>query len=983
VYFGAAKLGLSLAFQADQVTAVWPPTGIALAAVLLFGYRVWPGIALGAFVANATAGESVATAVGIAVGNTLETLSGVWLVHRFVAFRTSLDRLRDALAFVVLAGAVSTMISASIGVTSLCVGQVQPWSAYGSLWWLWWLGDASGAVLVTPFLLIWLPQWKSRLSLYSTIEAAALVATVIVVSLILFAGGVSAGLSRPLEFSIFPFMVWAALRFGQRGTTAVTVICSGIAIWGTVHGFGPFVSGSPNENLILLQTFMGVVAVTALLLSATVTERRRTEEALFQSQEKTQRQVLELETLFAERKRAERRRSARLAVTEILAQAATLKEAAPRLLQAVCDSLSWDTGAIWATDPKRQVLRCLEFWPAAWPTFTSFETASRNATFARGVGLPGRVWASGKPAWVSDVVQDLNFPRAAAAQRDGLHGAFCFPIEVGGEILGVIEFYSQQTQVPDPELLEMFITLGGQVGQFMDRKQAEANLQHRLAELDTLLEILPTGVWIGNSDCSEISGNPAAYEIMGLPQGINASMTTSKPEMPAGVRIFANGVEVRPQDAPMQQVARTGKALRNIEHELLFPDGTRKTVYASIAPLFGDDGKVRGVIGSYADFTDRKNAELAVQQANRRKDEFLATLAHELRNPLAPLANALEVLKLAADDREIQAQTLGMMQRQLGQMIRLIDELLDVSRITRNKLQLRKECLELREAIQSALETTRPLIENRGHELTVALPGEPVHVEADPVRLVQIFTNLLNNAAKFTPNGGHIWLTARTENGNVLVAVRDSGIGIAAEHLSGLFEMFSQVTPALERSQGGLGIGLSLVRGLIELHQGTVEARSEGPNQGSEFIVRLPVLPTQSRSPRQESGESKPTAAGPTFRLLVVDDNPDTAASLAMMLRLIGHDVRTAPDGPQAIEAAAAFQPNAILLDIGLPRMNGYEVARQIREQTWGKKLLLVAVTGWGQHEDRQRAFDAGFDYHLTKPVKLATLLDLLATSLI
>src|SRR5262249_51067541 len=264
-------------------------------------------------------------------------------------------------------------------------------------------------------------------------------------------------------------------------------------------------------------------------------------------------------------------------------------------------------------------------------------------------------------------------------------------------------------------LLSAAITERGRTEETL--RQSRANLQHKLAELNTLLEILPTGVWIGNSDCSRITGNPAAYEVMGLPAGINASVTTTKPEMPSGLRIFADGVEVRPEDAPMQQVARTGQALRNIEHELMFADGTRKTVYASIAPLFGDDGKVRGVIGSYADFTDRKQAELALREADRRKDEFLATLAHELRNPLAPIRNALRLLHLAGDEREIREQTRGMMDRQLGQMVRLIDDLLDVSRITRNKLRLRKERVELAAAIQSALEATRPVIKESAHEL--------------------------------------------------------------------------------------------------------------------------------------------------------------------------------------------------------------------------------------------------------------------------
>jgi CheY-like chemotaxis protein len=403
-------------------------------------------------------------------------------------------------------------------------------------------------------------------------------------------------------------------------------------------------------------------------------------------------------------------------------------------------------------------------------------------------------------------------------------------------------------------------------------------------------------------------------------------------------------------------------------------------VYASIVPLFGEDGKVRGVIGSYADFSDRKQAELALKEADRRKNEFLATLAHELRNPLAPMRNALQLLNLADDDREIQAKARGILERQLGQMVRLIEDLLDVSRITQNRLQLRKERIDVRAAIQSALEATRPFIEEFGHELTVTLPPKPVLLDADPVRIAQVFTNLLNNAVKFTPKGGHIWLTADAENGEILVSVRDTGIGIAAEHLPHLFAMFSQVTSALERTQGGLGIGLSLVRGLTELHGGGVEARSGGPGMGSEFVIRLPVAAMTKESGRNEARGGKPFCCEAKRRILVVDDNEDSAESLGTMLRLVGHDIRTAHDGLEALQAARVFRPELVLLDIGLPKMNGYEVARKMREQPWAKCVLLVAVTGWGQEEDKQRALEAGFDYHLTKPVELAAIHSLLAS---
>jgi PAS domain S-box-containing protein len=366
-------------------------------------------------------------------------------------------------------------------------------------------------------------------------------------------------------------------------------------------------------------------------------------------------------------------------------------------------------------------------------------------------------------------------------------------------------------------------------------------------------------------------------------------------------------------------------------------------------------------------------------EAHRRKDEFLATLAHELRNPLAPMRNAVELLKYSDEDATLKEQALSVIGRQFDQMVRLIDDLLDISRISQGKVRVCKERVELAAVVRSALETVRPLIDARSHELTVTLPPQAIYLDADPTRLAQVISNLLNNAAKYNENGGHIWLTAERQANEAVVSVRDTGIGIAPEHLPHIFEMFSQLAPALERSHGGLGIGLSLVRGLVELHGGTVEARSDGIGRGSEFIVRLPVvdLPVP-HEPQEPPGEAT-VASSRKCRILVVDDNQDAAHSLALMLQVTGHETRTASDGLEATQAAAAFLPDVIVLDIGLPKMNGYEVARHIRRQPWGTSMALIALTGWGQEEDKRRAFEAGFDQHLTKPVQTVALEKLLA----
>ena len=338
----------------------------------------------------------------------------------------------------------------------------------------------------------------------------------------------------------------------------------------------------------------------------------------------------------------------------------------------------------------------------------------------------------------------------------------------------------------------------------------------------------------------------------------------------------------------------------------------------------------------FQDITERKRAEEALKEADRRKNEFLAMLAHELRNPLAPIRNALQILRLTEGNGEAVQSASAMMERQIGQMVRLVDDLLDVSRISRGKIELRKGRIELASAVNHAVEATRPLCESMDHELTVTLPPQPMYLNADPTRLAQVVGNLLNNACKFTDKGGRIWLTVEREGEQAVIRVRDTGIGIAADQLPRIFEMFTQVDTSLERSQSGLGIGLTLVKNLVEMHGGTVEVHSAGLGQGSEFVVRLPVLVETPKPPPPEPTVSEPT---PTTarRILVVDDNRDSAESLAMLLKLTGNETHTAYDGLEAVEAAATFKPDVVLLDIGLPKLNGYEAARKIREQPWGK----------------------------------------------
>ncbi|HET6576512.1 MAG TPA: response regulator [Fimbriiglobus sp.] len=457
-----------------------------------------------------------------------------------------------------------------------------------------------------------------------------------------------------------------------------------------------------------------------------------------------------------------------------------------------------------------------------------------------------------------------------------------------------------------------------------------------------------------------------------------------------------------PDDAlrgAVERVLARGKPDRLDDLDLAYPEPTDARIRSAVVLPLRARGRTLGVLTLAFGPSDRRhdpsefalaedlagragialdNARLYkdVERADRQKNEFLSMLAHELRNPLAPIRNAAEVLRLAGPEQPQVRWAREVIDRQLSHLVRLVDDLLDVSRITRGKITLKPEPTDLAVVVQHAIEASRPAIEQAKHRLEVHVPPEPVWVTGDPARLTQVLTNLLNNAAKYTEEGGRVALGLAREGGEAVVRVRDTGVGIPAEMLGSVFDLFTQVDRSLDRSQGGLGIGLTLVKRLVTKHGGTVEARSDGPGRGSEFVVRLPVLagaPPAAAVPQP----GRPTAAC-GLRVLLVDDNVDGADSLAALVRLAGHDARVAHDGPGALATAAAFRPQVVVLDIGLPGLSGYEVARRLRANLDLSGAVLVAVTGYGRDEDREQAREAGFDHHLVKPVDFAQLLDLL-----
>jgi PAS domain S-box-containing protein len=497
------------------------------------------------------------------------------------------------------------------------------------------------------------------------------------------------------------------------------------------------------------------------------------------------------------------------------------------------------------------------------------------------------------------------------------------------------------------------------------RKQAEEALRESEARLRLAQQVAHMGTFDWNIETGLNVWSPEQEALYGLPPGGFARTPEAFHEL------------IHPDDLPhvLQRVAQSMET-GDFEDEwrVVLPDSSVRWVHGRTKVFKNESGKPARMLGVNIDTTARKLTEEALKASDRHKDEFLAILAHELRNPLAPIRNAVQILKLKrSSDPEI-VWCRDVIDRQAQQLARLIDDLLDVSRIAHDKLELRKERVELPAVFQSAVETSRPLIDAGGHELAITLPAAPVHLDADPVRLAQALSNLLNNAAKYTKPGGHIRLIGERQGSEVVVSVTDDGIGISAEAQASIFEIFAQAKPAVEWSQGGLGIGLSLVKGLVGLHGGSIETHSRGPGTGSQFIVRLPLAaetPVDGSADATEGGgESRVVSR----RCLVADDNRDSADSLAKMLEIMGHEVQTAYDGEEAVSKAATLEPEVVLLDIGMPKLNGYDACRLIRERPWGKGILVIALTGWGKDQDRRRAEEAGFDRHMVKPVDPAAL---------
>ena len=579
----------------------------------------------------------------------------------------------------------------------------------------------------------------------------------------------------------------------------------------------------------------------------------------------------------------------------------------------------------------------------------------------------------GRTAVISDVTTDPHTDTPEAHEtyaRMAIRSLVCAPIVRRGKLVAAVVMCDSTPRAWEEEEARLLEQVAERTLFAIEGARASQALREQRDVMKLAMSTGRMGAWTRDLSLDTVWWSPEFAELFGFsPDDINYDRE----------RLFA---QLRPEER-QRLAASIEQALSERQDYLIEFEfqhartGEWRWMESRGRAEYGPDGKPTKLYGLAIDITDRKHSVDALQEADRRKDEFLATLAHELRNPLAPISSGLHILR-SATDRSHADTALEIMDRQVGQMVRLVDDLLDVARITTGKVEIRCQPIDLADPINDAIETSEPIFKNSGQHFSVNRPGRPIYVNADRTRLAQVFANLLNNSAKYSEAGQAIALTFEQDGPDAIIRVRDNGIGIHPEMLPRVFEMFRQADRTGGRSRGGLGIGLSLVKRIIDMHGGTVTASSEGLGRGSEFTVRMPAIDAS----RVGAGQEAHAANGnrPRRRILVVDDNADAAESLAALLQISGHETRLAHDGHDAVEQAQQFQPDVVFLDIGMPVIDGHETARLIRQQPWGRDMVLVALTGWGQSEDRRRSKDAGFNHHLVKPADPAVVAKLLAS---
>lgn len=878
VYVASARLGLALGALNGLATPVWPATGISVATMMVLGKRLWPGVALGAFLANFSAGAPPGVAFGITVGNTLEALVAAELLGR-ARVHGALDRLRDVVAFLILGGALATAISATVGVSSGWMGGVIPSANYLAAWITWWLGDAMGLLLFGAPLLI---VSAGRAEMMRAGEAVTLLCLLTAASILIFGFGVRLEIQPQLfAYVVFPFVVWAALRTGPFGVAVTMLLVSIIAIAATALGLSPFSEGTLHQSLLMLQSFMGIIGVTGLVLAAVISERER----------------------------------ARVELSE------TERELSDFVENAVV-GLHWvgpDGRIQWANRAEMEMLG-----------YTADEY----------IGHPIADFHA-EPKTAEEILERLRRCEA-------------------------VDHFETRMRCKDGSIRHVLVSSNvfWHEGQFVHtrcftrditaRRLAEEALQESEGRLRAMFDQVIVG--ISQSDLSGrfILVNDRYCEIVGRSREelltLRMQDITHPEDLPRNIELF-------------KELKSRGTSFV-IEKRYVRPDGSHVWVSNSVSAITDRRGRPQYGVAVTLDIGDRKQAERELRESDRRKDLFLAMLGHELRNLLGPVRTSSEILKRSGSGDPSGQRARDIIERQVAHMARLMDDLLDVSRIARGTMKLRLEPLDLALAVHRVIEDHRNHMEGRGLSLVLQLPATPLWVQGDATRLSQVIGNLLHNAAKFTPPGGRVTVRAvALPSGAVRLTVSDTGLGADPEPLRHVFEAFGRS----EQAESGLGLGLPLVKGFVELHGGSVRAESPGRGQGFTVTIELPLACDPRIAPAITSSVAE---RGRSRRVLLIEDNIDAAESLRTLLHLNGHEVAVAHDGLTGLELARRFEPEIVLCDLGLPNgMDGCAVARRIRSEPTLGAARLIAVSGFGLESDLQRAREAGFDLHLLKPV--------------
>ena len=836
IYLIAGKIGLSLAFVNASASAVWPPTGIALATFLVLGYRIWPGVLLGAFLVNITTAGNAATSLGIAVGNTAEGLLGSYLVRRFAGGPAVFEQPNNIFKFTVLAGMLSTAVSATIGVTTLSLGGFAAWPDFWAIWLTWWLGDASGALVVAPVALLWWLKPKVSWTQKQVAEAALLLLTLATLATLVFHDPPHFADKRyPLEYFCLPPLVWAAFRFRQREAATAVAMLSAMAIVGTLRGYGPFAGRPPNESLLLLQGFMAVVSVTILSVAAAVTGRRRVERAMRRLNE-------DLEQRVTER-------------TEQL--------------------------------------------------------------------------------WTSN--QELR-------------------------------------------------------NQIAKRARAQEKLEKSEARLREAQRAAGMGSWEWDMERDVVWWSDELYSIYGLdPATFGASYQAYLERVHPDDREHANTVVT---------TAVREKQSFSFEHRIVRPDGSIRVLLGQGGILTDARGKPVRMIGTGQDITEHKKAEAAraslareqaarreAEAANRLKDEFLATLSHELRTPLNAIMGWANLLREGRLDPETTARAVETINRNVRIQSHLISDIMDISRMAVGQLDISVQALDIAAVVESALDTMRPMAQAKRIVMKSNLAHPTRPVMGDPERLQQVVWNLLSNAIKFSPDGGRVTIYLTHDRSRAMIRVEDDGPGIPPEFLPHVFERFRQRDSSGTRRHGGLGLGLAIVRHIVELHRGTVSASNRDKGKGAVFSVTLPLVEVPAL--RESEGEAASGSAAPVegggrsaqslqgTRILLVEDEPDSRELIAMVLTDRGADVVAVGSCREALSAFARQRPDLLISDIAMPGESGYDLIERLRSlpPEQGGATPAIALTAYAGPGDVSHAHRAGFDAHIAKPVEMNDLI--------